>query len=84
MKKYILPLLLITACSSPSSNEPEPPAFESYRIGSWEVFAEKQAKWVGTQVAAKATDSTHYTKPEGYGLYIEAQPELPPNAVYPG
>lgn len=58
MKKYIYILLILVGCSSPSSNEPEPPAFESYRIGSWEVFAEKQARWVGLQAAAKASRSS--------------------------
>jgi|SRR5690554_295578 len=73
MKKYIAILLIFAACST--ANEPEPPAFESYRIGSWEVFAEKQAKWVGTQMAAKAEgDSTHFTEPsDGFALYVEAR-----------
>lgn len=76
MKKYISILLIFAACSSSTGNEPEPPAFEAYRIGSWEVFAEKQARWVGLQAAAKATgDSVHITEPVGYGFIISKWPE---------
>lgn len=76
MKKYIFLILLLAGCSTPTSNEPEPPIFEPYRIGSWEVFAEKKARWVGLQAAAKAIgDSVHITEPVGFGMIISDEPK---------